>query len=55
MFRNVAFVAVYVAVLLVTAASAQATQYGTAEAVINITDNAMPVANIVNAIDEERH
>jgi len=31
MFRNAACVAVYVVVLLVTAASTQAAQYGTAE------------------------
>ena len=41
MFRNVAFVAVYVAVLLVTAASIQAAQYGTADEAKAMLDRAV--------------
>ena len=41
MFRNVAFVAVYVAVLLVTAASTQAAQYGTADEAKAMLDRAV--------------
>jgi hypothetical protein len=41
MFRNVAFVAVYGAVLLVTAASTQAAQYGTPEEAKAMLDKAV--------------
>jgi hypothetical protein len=43
MFRNAARVAVYVAVLLVTAASTQAAQYGTAEEAKSMLDRAVAV------------